>query len=113
LGNSTPCRISHCGSPSFRRGLIFHRSSTFKVRDAFDLAAVIDHDGAQLKAHLFEVEDRLDKLIDRVDALAATYEKTAAVEINATASGRKYMDAQAIQSVISFLTDWRNQPRPP
>ena len=91
---------------------IFHRSSTFKVRDAFDLAAVIDHDGAQLRAHLFEVEDRLDKLTDRLDALTATYEKTTAAEINPTASGRKYMEESAVQSVLSFLTDWRSQPRP-
>jgi hypothetical protein len=82
------------------------------VRDAFDLAAVIDHDGAQLGAHLFEVEDRLDKLADRLDALAATYAKTAAVEINPTASGRKYMEERAVRSVISFLADWRGQLRP-
>ena len=91
---------------------IFHRSSTFKVRDAFDLAAVIDHDGARLKAHLFEVEDRLDKLTDRLDALTAIYEKAAAVEINATASGRQYMEERAIRSAISFLTDWRKRLGP-
>ena len=88
---------------------IFHRSSTFKVSDAFDLAAVIDRDGVQLKAHLFEVDDRLDRLTDRLDALAATYERMAAVEINPSASGRKYMDERAIQSVIAFMKDSRRQ----
>ena len=30
---------------------MFYRPSTFKVRDAFDLAAVVDRDGARLRPH--------------------------------------------------------------
>jgi Nucleotidyl transferase AbiEii toxin, Type IV TA system len=90
---------------------IFYRSSTSKVRDVFDLAAVIEHHGDQLKANLSEVEDRLDKLLDRLDALAGTYARTATDDINPTESGQKYMRTEAIHSVISFLDSWRN-PRP-
>ena len=50
---------------------MFYRPSTFKVRDAFDLAAVIDRHGPQLGTHLGAVEDRLDRLLDRLDALSA------------------------------------------
>lgn len=86
---------------------MFYRPSTFKVRDAFDLAAVIDHDAEQLGSHLPEVEDRLDKLIDRLDALAARYERMAADDINPTESGAKYVSGEAIHSAIAFLTGWR------
>jgi hypothetical protein len=89
---------------------IFYRSSTFKVRDVFDLAAVIEHHGDQLKANLSDVEDRLDKLLDRLDALAGTYARTATDDINPTESGQKYMGAEAIHSVISFLDSWRPPP---
>lgn len=87
---------------------IFYRPSTFKVRDVFDLAAVIDRDGEKLKQSLPEIEDRLDKLIDRVDALAPTYESAAVADVNPTETGRKYLDAEAVHSVLSFLINWRS-----
>lgn len=86
---------------------MFHRPSTFKVRDAFDLAAVIDRHGEQLRSNLVVVEDRLDKLIDRLDALAATYESMTVDDINATEAGSKYATGEAIGSAISFLASWR------
>jgi len=88
---------------------IFYRSSTFKVRDVFDLAAVIENDGENLKSNLNEVEDRLDRLIDRLDALSATYEKSVVNDVNPTDKGRPYASAKAIQSTLSFLSEWRNQ----
>lgn len=88
---------------------MFYRPSTFKVRDAFDLAAVIDHHGEQLRSNLSVVEDRLDKLIDRLDALAATYESMVVDDINATEAGSKYATGDAIGSAISFLATWRDQ----
>jgi hypothetical protein len=88
---------------------MFYRPSTFKVRDAFDLAAVIDHHGERLRSNLSAVEDRLDKLIDRLDALAAAYESMAADDINETQAGSKYAASDAIGSAISFLADWRSQ----
>src|SRR3546814_6270096 len=54
---------------------VFYRSSTFKLRDVFDLAAVVDHDGERLKSCLPEVEDKLDRLLDRIDALVPVYEE--------------------------------------
>lgn len=86
---------------------IFYRSSTFKIRDVFDLAAVIDRDGEMLEASLPEVEDRLDKLTDRIDALAPAYEAMVKDDVNPTAGGRKYMDRSAILGVLAFLKDWR------
>lgn len=88
---------------------MFYRPSTFKMRDAFDLAAVIDHHGEQLRSNLSVVEDRLDKLIDRLDALAAAYESLALDDINMTEAGSKYATSEAIGSTISFLADWRDQ----
>lgn len=88
---------------------MFYRPSTFKVRDAFDLAAVVDHHAKELRSHLIAVEDRLDKLIDRLDALAAAYESMASDDINPTPSGANYATSDAIQSAISFLQTWRNQ----
>ena len=88
---------------------MFYRPSTFKVRDAFDLAAVIDHHGEPLRSSLIVVEDRLDKLIDRLDALSTTYESMVADDINATKAGSKYGTDEAIRSAISFLAAWRSQ----
>jgi Nucleotidyl transferase AbiEii toxin, Type IV TA system len=88
---------------------MFYRPSTFKVRDAFDLAAVVDRHAEQLRSHLIVVEDRLDKLIDRLDALAAAYENLATDDINPTQSGTRYATGEAIQSSILFLVNWRDQ----
>jgi hypothetical protein len=87
---------------------MFYRPSTFKVRDIFDLAAVIDRDGEKLMASLPEIEDRLEKLIDRIDALAPSYEKAAEDDINPTDGGREYMQAAAAYSVLDFLRAWKN-----
>ncbi|MGE0006091.1 MAG: nucleotidyl transferase AbiEii/AbiGii toxin family protein [Parvibaculaceae bacterium] len=88
---------------------MFHRPSTFKIRDVFDLAAVIDHDGGKLEASLPEIADRLDRLIDRIDALVPVYEQTAEADINPTGNGRKYMGTRAIVSVMDFLRRWKEK----
>jgi hypothetical protein len=88
---------------------MFYRPSTFKLRDAFDLAAVIDRDGAQLQQHLGVVADRLDKVLDRLDALSATYESAVIDDVNATEAGARYAKDEAIRSAIAFLTDWRER----
>jgi Nucleotidyl transferase AbiEii toxin, Type IV TA system len=90
---------------------MFYRPSTFKVRDAFDLAAVVDRNAERLQSHLIVVEDRLDKLIDRLDALSAAYERLTIDDINPTQSGTKYATSEAIQSAISLLVNWRDQSR--
>lgn len=69
---------------------------------------MIDRDGEKLRQSLPEIEDRLDKLIDRVDALAPTYEGAAIEDINSTETGRKYLDAEAVHSVLGFLGNWRS-----
>ncbi|MPZ24486.1 MAG: hypothetical protein GEU28_13350 [Dehalococcoidia bacterium] len=91
---------------------VFYRSSTFKVRDVFDLAAVIDRDGERLKSCLPEVEDKLDRLLDRIDALIPVYEERAKADINPTEQGRKYMTREAIDSVVAFVREWRRELRP-
>lgn len=92
---------------------MFYRPSTFKVRDAFDLAAVVDHHAEQLRSHLIEVEDRLERLVDRLDALAAAYESMVIDEINLTRTGSKYATGAAIQSAILFLANWQDENRTP
>jgi Nucleotidyl transferase AbiEii toxin, Type IV TA system len=91
---------------------IFYRSSTFKIRDVFDVAAVIEHDGERLKPYLGEVEDKLARLLDRIDALAPVYEERAKADINPTDRGRKYMSGEAIESIAAFIRQWRSEIRP-
>ncbi len=88
---------------------IFYRSSTFKIRDVFDLAAVIDHDGDKLKSYLPEVEDKLDRLIDRLDALMPVYAQNIVTDINPTEKGRKYGDTAAIETALNFIRDWKRR----
>jgi hypothetical protein len=91
---------------------IFYRPSTFKIRDIFDLAAVIDHDHEKLRSSLVEVEDRVDKLTDRIDALVPVYETAVAEDIHPTESGRKYMSKSAILRVQDFLGSWFKEKHP-
>jgi hypothetical protein len=91
---------------------IFYRSSTFKVRDVFDLAAVIDHDGERLTSYMPEVEDKLDRLLDRIDALIPVYNERAKVDINPTVQGRKYMTKKAIETIAAFVRNWQRENRP-
>lgn len=75
---------------------IFFRPSTFKVRDIFDLAAAIDHDPGIVGRIAPAVADRLDKVIDRVQLLAAVYEEAAKSDVNPTPAGRKYMGREVV-----------------
>jgi hypothetical protein len=70
---------------------------------------VIDRDAETLEASLPEVDDRLDKLIDRIDTFVPVYEAMVKDDINPTKSGRKYMEKSAIVSVLDFLKKDRNQ----
>ncbi|SMF83472.1 Nucleotidyl transferase AbiEii toxin, Type IV TA system [Azospirillum oryzae] len=88
---------------------IFYRPSSFKVRDVFDLAAVLDRDPADLAASLPEVEDRMDKVIDRVERLLPDYAMAAAADINSTAGGQRYMARDAAERALSFLKSHRPQ----
>jgi hypothetical protein len=87
---------------------MFYRPSTFKVRDAFDLAAVVDHHPEQLRSNLSVIEDRIDKLLDRLDALAAAYERMVADDINPSEAGVRYGKKEALQSAIALLSDWQS-----
>ena len=62
-------RLNHVGvaTPSIDKSVVLYRETMGAqvVRDAFDLAAVVDRDGARLRPHLEGIEDRLDKLLDR------------------------------------------------
>ena len=87
---------------------MFYRPSTFKVRDAFDLAAVVDHHAEQLRSNLNVIEDRIDKLIDRLDALTPAYESMVADDINPTEAGARYAKEDALRSAIALLKDWQS-----
>jgi hypothetical protein len=91
---------------------IFYRSSTFKIRDVFDVAAVIDRDGAHLAPCISEVANKLDRLLDRIDALTPVYEERARKDLNPTEAGRKYMTAEAIARVAAFIREWRSGNAP-
>jgi Nucleotidyl transferase AbiEii toxin, Type IV TA system len=85
---------------------LFYRPSTFKVRDIFDLAAIIDHDGQRLDPFISVVADKLDKAIDRISAIAPSYEKLASHEINMTERGQQYATNASAEIVRTFLTRW-------
>ena len=86
---------------------MFYRPSTFKVRDVFDLAAVVERHPDELRAGMAEIDDRLSRLLDRIDRLRPAYETLAIDDVNPTDSGRKYMTTAAIDSVSEFLKDYR------
>jgi hypothetical protein len=91
---------------------MFYRPSTFKVRDVFNLAAVVDHHPDELRAGMAEIEDRLPRLLNRIDLLRPVYERLAVDDVNPTESGRKYMTAAAIESVVEFLRAYQPGPTP-
>jgi hypothetical protein len=86
---------------------MFYRPSTFKVRDVFDLAAVVERHPDELRAGMAEIDDRLPRLLDRVDHLRPVYAKLAVDDVNPTESGRKYMSTAAIDSIFEFLRDYQ------
>ncbi|MEQ9247548.1 MAG: hypothetical protein RLO21_16335, partial [Nitratireductor sp.] len=71
-------------------------------------AAVIDHHGERLRLCLPDVEDKLDKLQDRIDALSSSYETLVAEDVNPTEVGQKYMTKTAIETTVTFLRDWKH-----
>jgi Nucleotidyl transferase AbiEii toxin, Type IV TA system len=88
---------------------LFYRPSTFKVRDIFDLAVVIDHDAERLDPFISVVADRLDKAIDRISAIAPSYEALALHEVNPTQDGQRYGHKAAVESVLTFLAGWTDR----
>lgn len=89
---------------------LFYRPSSFKVRDIFDLAAVIEADGQELASFLDLVADRLDKAIDRIDALLDTYEELARTDVHPTEHGRKYATRAAAERALEFLKEAHTRP---
>ena len=84
---------------------ISYRSSTFKVRDVFDLAIVISHQRDALEPALTGLKEKLPRLIDRVSKLKPVFAEQAAADINSTDFGRQYLD-RAPDIVLDYLTDW-------
>ncbi len=76
---------------------LFYRPSTFKVRDIFDMAAVIDRDGEKLRQFSSVVADRLDKAADRVSAMIPTYEDRVSDDVNFTKNGQRYATRDAAE----------------
>jgi hypothetical protein len=86
---------------------LFYRPSTLKVRDIFDLAAVIEAFPNEFLAVLPEVEEKMPLAIDRVDAFLPAYEADAIKEINPTERGKHLMRRDAAETVLGFLRSWR------
>ena len=84
---------------------IFYRPSTFKIRDVFDVAAILGSGfGDDLRAALNEVSDRLPLVRDRLDLIAPIYEQEAVNDINPTEKGRRWLTrAAAVDPLIAFL----------
>ncbi|MEA1648828.1 nucleotidyl transferase AbiEii/AbiGii toxin family protein [Nitrospirillum sp. BR 11164] len=82
---------------------MFHRPSNFKVRDIFDMAAVIDHHADELRTVLPEVADRADRLMDRINLLRPVYEAQVRNDVNPTPAGERYGTAAAADRVFAFL----------
>lgn len=88
---------------------IFYRPSTFKVRDVFDLAAVLEHHRDPLWSALSEVEDKLDKVIDRVSRIVPQYRTLIADDITPTEKGRRYMHEDSPRAVLAFLYERKSE----
>jgi len=88
---------------------MFYRPSTFKIRDVFDLATVVERNPDELRAGMAEIDDRLPRLLGRIDYLRPVYEELAPDDVNPTESGRKYMTTAAIDSVFEFLRDYQRK----
>lgn len=84
---------------------ISYRSSTFKVRDVFDLAVVISHQRNAVDSALTELTEKLPRLVDRVSKLKPVFVEQASADINPTDFGRQYLD-RAPDIVLGYLTDW-------
>jgi hypothetical protein len=84
---------------------LFYRPSTFKIRDIFDLAAIIEAHAAKLSPFLPIVADKLDKAIDRISLILPSYEGKALDDVNPTESGKKFATKAAAQSVLDFLIE--------
>lgn len=55
-----------------------------------------------MKSYLPEIEDKLDKLIDRLDALMPVYAERIVNDINPTEKGNRYTGTDAIEAAIHF-----------
>ena len=82
---------------------MFFRPSQFLIRDVFDLAVVVDRDPEELAAALPEIDDRIDRLVDRIDLLRPVYAERVVGEVNPTKVGRPYLRQHAIESALDFL----------
>jgi hypothetical protein len=90
---------------------LFYRPSHFMIRDIFDLAAVIETNEDKLASFMSIVTDKVEKTIDRVDAILPVYEERVLVDVNPTELGRRYATKAAAQTVLNFLK--RHRPAPP
>jgi hypothetical protein len=90
---------------------LFYRPSTFKLRDIFDLAAVIAKDGDRLDEFAPIIADRLDKAADRVSALIPIYEDRVRDDVNATKTGQRFATKAAAESVQATLMQWIEEIR--
>ena len=76
---------------------IFYRPSTFKIRDIFDVAAILDAGhGPELAANLPTIADRLPEIRDRLDLLQAVYDQQAPQDIHPTPKGGQWLRAEAV-----------------
>ena len=91
---------------------VFYRPSTFKIRDIFDVAAVIDHGhGETLRTLMPTISDKLDLLANRVALLAPTYAERVVHDVNPTESGRRWLDPEAaLPPVFDLIDDCRKAP---
>jgi hypothetical protein len=87
---------------------LFYRPSTFKIRDVFDVAAVLERYPAELDAALPLVADRLDKVIDRIEALAPSYAVQVLADVNPTEQGQGWLDPErSLCPLLTYLRVYR------
>jgi len=82
---------------------IFFRPSNFKVRDMFDMIAVMARHPDKLADALTEVADKIPLLYDRIRLMAPYYEMEAARDINPTESGARFMTSTVPTDLLTFL----------
>ena len=92
---------------------LFFRRSTFKVRDVFDVAAVLERYPVELDAALPLVADRVSKVIDRIGALAPIYAEQVLADVTPTELGRRWLDPElSLRPLLDYLRNWRSPLSP-
>lgn len=91
--------------PEIAAKKVFFRASDFLVRDIFDLIALRELAGLDLDREVFDElpEDRLPRLLSRLEAIVPHYGAKVREEVNPTDLGRTFMAQEKAEEVLALV----------